>query len=260
MQLTLTVESIGFKNLSSTVSTSFETTRMSDIQDNPNSGINGNTYFVYEDMNGIAEVYTVTETVAFITGTSTSGTTESFFAIHDGEADEIHIVNTAGAVELMNADEDEYVDLTADTITADTRFVGDLTGNVDGDVTGSVTGDVLLGIGTPAGMFCAKVTTISAYATGGQANATVIQYSTFFQNVGTVASAGDSVKLSNEFGSKENAIQFVRNSGANAMNLFPNVGGNINGAGANAAISIAANTTYIIYSNGGNNFIAIIFG
>lgn len=244
MQITLTVESIGFKNLSSTQSIGFESTRMSDIKLNPNSSINGNTYFVYEDVNGIAEVYTVTETVAYITGTSTSGTTEAFFSIHDGEADEIHLVNNAGNLEVTNAAEDTYVGVKADS------FTGDLIGNVTGDVTGSINiADELFSI--------SPITPATAYAGGGQANATSLAWYVFFNIVSTVASSGDSVKLRS--GAAKNNTIFVRNSGANSMNLFPNVGGNINGAGVDTAVAIAANQTWIVQCTGTNTYNAYRF-
>ncbi len=51
---------------------------------------------------------------------------------------------------------------------------------------------------------------------------------------------------------------YIRNSGANALDLFPPVGGQINGGGANVALSIAAAASYVVYSNDGVLWYAVV--
>lgn len=75
----------------------------------------------------------------------------------------------------------------------------------------------------------------TAYATGGQANATPL--TAYKNNIITVVTTGDSVKL---LPALEGVTQRVKNSGTNAMDLYPNTGDNFEGLAANIAISINA--------------------
>jgi len=93
----------------------------------------------------------------------------------------------------------------------------------------------------------ASTTSITAFATGGQASATVICDDEDFADVTTVATGGDSVKFTTP--SEAGKRCFVSNRGANAMDLFPASGGTLCFAGsacaaADAALSMAANSLY----------------
>lgn len=77
--------------------------------------------------------------------------------------------------------------------------------------------------------------TITAFATGGQANAT--QLDAGHNVISTVATTGDSVKLPPGF--SVNSVVFVKNDGVNAADVFPAVGDDL-GAGLNTAVSLAA--------------------
>ena len=83
-------------------------------------------------------------------------------------------------------------------------------------------------------------TSVTAFATGGQASAVVMDFG--YNIVTTVATTGDSVKLPTGLGFLSGAVVYVKNSGANACDLFPGVGDDL-GAGTNIAISVAAGTT-----------------
>lgn len=78
------------------------------------------------------------------------------------------------------------------------------------------------------------VTGITAFAGGGQASATQLSYG--FNEITTVATAGDSVKLP---AGVVGARVTVLNDGANAADVFPATSGTINDGSANAAISLA---------------------
>lgn len=76
-------------------------------------------------------------------------------------------------------------------------------------------------------------TTITAFATGGQASATALTGE--FNNVTTVATAGDSVKL---MAAAAGAVQIVKNSGAAALAVFPATGDAINALAVNLSVEI----------------------
>ena len=78
-------------------------------------------------------------------------------------------------------------------------------------------------------------TAITAFATGGQANATVL--SATYNRVTTVATAADSVKLP---AAVAGSRVVVFNKGASSLNVFPATGGIINALSANAAYALAA--------------------
>lgn len=77
------------------------------------------------------------------------------------------------------------------------------------------------------------VTGITAYAGGGQANATALTGR--WNNVTTVATAADSVKLPS---ATAGLTVTVRNGAANALAVFPDTGDAINALSANASITV----------------------
>jgi len=76
-------------------------------------------------------------------------------------------------------------------------------------------------------------TTITAFATGGQASATALTGE--YNNVTTVASAFDSVKLLTAVAGQ---VQTVKNSGAAILSVFPNTGDSINALAVNLSVDI----------------------
>lgn len=92
--------------------------------------------------------------------------------------------------------------------------------------------------------FMSQTTGVTAFAGGGQASATAVCNSGGSFTVGTVASAGDSVKLPAT--PVVGQICEIKNKGANSMNLFPGSGDVICNSGsacgvADAALAVAAN-------------------
>ena len=73
----------------------------------------------------------------------------------------------------------------------------------------------------------------SAFAGGGQGSAT--QLTAYKNNITTVATAGDSVKM---LPATEGVVQRITNSGAESLDLFPSTGNNFEGLGANVAIAL----------------------
>jgi hypothetical protein len=87
------------------------------------------------------------------------------------------------------------------------------------------------------------ITGLVAHAGGGQGSATPL--TAMINNVTTVATAGNSLILPvNTLGM---SITVCNNGGSLAMNVFPDSGGNINGLGANVALSVANATIVIFY-------------
>lgn len=94
---------------------------------------------------------------------------------------------------------------------------------------------------------------LTAYATGGQANATALANS--INVISTCATIGDSVKLPvADIGDE----LWVRNNGAASCDVFPQTGGAINGGSANAAMAVANSKTAIFKSLGSGNWIAVL--
>lgn len=83
-----------------------------------------------------------------------------------------------------------------------------------------------------------NATGITAFATGGQASATALTEET--NNVTTVATAGDSVKLPAAEAGKH---VYVKNSGATALDIFPATGDSIDALAVNLAIRIQPGST-----------------
>ena len=85
---------------------------------------------------------------------------------------------------------------------------------------------------------------ITAFATGGQASATQLQFR--LNEISTVATTGDSVKLPT---AATGLFVTVINNGANACDVFPSSGDNL-GAGVDTAVSLASgsNITYAAYN------------
>jgi len=78
-----------------------------------------------------------------------------------------------------------------------------------------------------------SATSITAFATGGQASATALTAG--FNNVTTCATAGDSVKLATV---AAGTTQTVKNNGAASLAVFPASGNSINGMAVNLSIDI----------------------
>lgn len=76
---------------------------------------------------------------------------------------------------------------------------------------------------------------ITAFATGGQTNAT--QLTKTMNRISVCATLNDSVKLP---AAKAGDTLFLVNSGAASANVFPATGEQINAAGANTAVALAA--------------------
>jgi len=102
------------------------------------------------------------------------------------------------------------------------------------------------GIQGPAGA-AFSVGTYTAFAGGGQTNATNLLNNDNL--VATVASNNDSVKL---LPATVGVSQTVRNAGVNSLNVFPQTGENIDGAGANVPYPIPAGgaVTFVCFSTG----------
>jgi hypothetical protein len=107
---------------------------------------------------------------------------------------------------------------------------------------------------------------ITAFATGGQTSAT--QLNSSYNVVSTVATTGDSVKFSPTL--EVGIIVYVKNDGANAMDLFP-AGGDDLGFGVGVAVSVPAGAsvafigsvisstwTQLIFAAGGGGGIAAV--
>lgn len=92
-------------------------------------------------------------------------------------------------------------------------------------------------------------TGITAYAGGGQANA--VELTTRYNHVGTVATTADSVKLP---AAAAGLVRTVVNKGANAMDLFPGSGDDINGTGVDTAVSVAAGSSVTVWCADATNW------
>jgi hypothetical protein len=79
-------------------------------------------------------------------------------------------------------------------------------------------------------------TGITAFATGGQASATLL--ASRYNNVTTCATAGDSVKLPTAV---TGAIYSIKNNGAASLNVFPNTDDCINALSANLSVAVPVN-------------------
>lgn len=98
-----------------------------------------------------------------------------------------------------------------------------------------------------------KTTGITAFAGGGQASAVVLTNA--INIIATCATGGDSVMLPVAEQGDEVTID---NQGAASCNVFPQVGGAIRGAAANAALALANAKTGFYKSLGSGNWIAVI--
>ncbi len=86
-------------------------------------------------------------------------------------------------------------------------------------------------------------TSVTAHAGGGLASATVLNPAKLVHIVTTVASSGDSVLLPIPIGS--GAFQFVKNLGANTMNVYATGGAYIDNQPINGYVTIASNSARI---------------
>jgi hypothetical protein len=93
---------------------------------------------------------------------------------------------------------------------------------------------------------------ITAFATGGQASATLLPAQ--INRVVTVGSANDSVKLPSAAGAVGAEITVSNAHATNSLNVFPASGDQIDGLGANAAKAVAAGKTATFVSYGGTQW------
>jgi hypothetical protein len=115
--------------------------------------------------------------------------------------------------------------------------------------------------------------TITAFASGGQASATLLDSG--YNRVSTVATAADSVKLPSCVAGASNTgplpagavsgnttglLLWVTNAAAaNSMNVYPQIGQSINALSANAAYAVAANKTVaFLCSPGGTIWYSVL--
>lgn len=87
-------------------------------------------------------------------------------------------------------------------------------------------------------------TGITAFAGGGQTNATLLSLNRSIHIVGTVATIADSVKLPVAVGS--GALHIVKNAAANSMQLFGTGTDTIDGAAAATGIAVAGGTGVLV--------------
>jgi hypothetical protein len=182
------------------------------------------------DLTGLADPDTGfrwagTNVLNFIGGASIAWSfspTQFFSAFSDGPA----MANTTGDITVAG-----FLPQQADT---DTGLGGDGNDTVS-LVAGGIVGIRLKGLNSGVIQAPDASVGITAFATGGQANATQLNRS---NNVlATVATTADSVKLPPVF--FINSVVFVKNDGVNAADVFPAVGDDL-GAGLNTAVSLAA--------------------
>lgn len=95
--------------------------------------------------------------------------------------------------------------------------------------------------------------TVTAYAGGGQANATALSSSKRFHRVSTCASAGDSVKLPAATG---NEWHYVRNDGAAACQVFGTSTDTINGVAYGTGVSLPVGCGAIFFSTASGKYTA----
>lgn len=95
----------------------------------------------------------------------------------------------------------------------------------------------------------ALATGITAFATGGQTNATALTIG--YNEITTVATAGDSVKLPT---ASVNLTVIVKNEGAASLDVFPFLADTINDGAANLAISIAPGATVVFTAINSTNW------
>ena len=91
--------------------------------------------------------------------------------------------------------------------------------------------------------------TLTAFAGGGQGSATLLGSS--YNEFTVVATAGDSAKLM--VGHPKGTKVFVKNNGANSMDIFPAVGDQIDTLGLNNAVSLPAGKSILFMTTTGNN-------
>lgn len=92
-------------------------------------------------------------------------------------------------------------------------------------------------------------TGITANPGGGYASA--VELVSRFNVIATVATTGDSVRLPTAVAGLRRTI---RNNGANAADVFPNAGDNINSTGVDTAISLAAGSSITLFAADSTNW------
>jgi hypothetical protein len=145
----------------------------------------------------------------------------------------------------FNALVDTLTDGTASIVTGDLTVEGTATFNgtlVLGDAAAdALTVNATTTYGAPVNY--SNATTITAFATGGQASATALTEE--INNVTTVATAGDSVKLP---AAVAGAHIYVKNSGATALDIFPASADSIDALAINLAVRIQPGSSINFYA------------
>lgn len=85
---------------------------------------------------------------------------------------------------------------------------------------------------------------LTATGTSSQANAFPIVAE---NNIFTTVAANSGARL--PIGLNSHRVFRIRNAGANALLVYPPVGGRVNGGAVNAAFSVAANTTFTFFED-----------
>ena len=146
----------------------------------------------------------------------------------------IHAVNAAGPAMLNEAPTFANPTLVPNRVDLDTGLGWDANDQLS-LVVGGVSGILLRELNSGVIQAPDAEVGLTAFATGGQANATQLNQS---NNVlTTVATTADSVKLPPIF--ETNSVVFIKNDGVNAADVFPATGDDL-GAGTNTAVSLAA--------------------
>lgn len=170
------------------------------------------------------------------------GTGVNTLTITDNVADALSIVDSSGDLIVFNTTTgSEVIAVTATS----TTFSGDITvtgneivfGNAE-TISNAVDGTISFGAAnlTTTGLVIKSLTTdMTALAGGAQAGTAI---ASDINVVTTVATGGDSVQLPTGVAGME--ITIINRAAANSMNVFPQTGGNINEASADAAYAVAA--------------------
>jgi hypothetical protein len=95
----------------------------------------------------------------------------------------------------------------------------------------------------------ASATSITAFAGGGQTSATALTVG--YNEITTVATAGDSVKLPTAI---VNSVVIVKNEGAASLNVFPFLADTINDQAVNLAVSVAPGATVVFSAINSTNW------
>lgn len=114
-------------------------------------------------------------------------------------------------------------------------------------------GGISIAIGTGEDLLKTTLDAQAAHAGGGQANGTLL--SAMVTRFTTVTTAADSATLPT---SVAGMSRTVANATATSMNVFPDVGGQINALGANTAFAVAAGKNVIFECTTALQWVAVL--